>query len=270
MALSFLSLPPEVRVQIYRHLLCRNTWIQPNRASDKFCGALDVLARTKGMNLLPSFELEPRTENSPEIAILRTCRKIYAEAMPVLYGENSFSYEPCTHVLNQADYPKAHFPNKNLDFIMHLELEVEEESWNAKSIARDVAAIILYFARGRCDLHTFKLSLIEMLDLSEFQEYMFHHLIDSLCTSSELTASLAALQVSESLTISALCSPFGYYYDYEIAKKARDKCQGFVNRIASAKGVSARMEVDLPEEKEDALEDAYDYEICKMSWCLVP
>ena len=270
MALSFLSLPSEARVQIYRYLLCHNTWIQPYRASDNSYFHDGIIARTRGTSLLTSVEHRPRTKYSPEIAILQTCRIIYAEAMPVVYGENSFLYESCTCVLNQANHPKARFPDKNLDFMKHLELEVQEEICFTQSIAEDVAAAILYFVRGGRALHTFKLSLFERGDLSEIQEYTGHDLIDNLHTSSELAASLVALQVSESLTISVQCSPFGYYDEPEIGKEARDKCQGMVNRLASAKVMTAIMEVDLPEREDDALEESYDYDTCKMSWCLRP
>ena len=268
MALSFFSLPPEVRVQIYRYLLCQNTWIQPNRAGDQICLPDHIIARTQGMSLLTSVELGPRTDHSLECAILRTCRMIYAEGMPVLYGENSFLYMSSAYFLDRADYPEVEIPEKSLDFMKHLELEVQVEWWTVQTIAKDLAASILYFARRRCDLHTFKLSLSELFDLSEGEEDTCHHLIDNLYTSSELAASLVALQVSESLTISVRCSLFGYYRDNEIPKEAHDKCQGIVNRLASAKGMTAMMEVDFFKRKDD--EGAHDYNVCNMSWCLRP
>ena len=271
MALSFLSLPPEVRVQIYRYLLCHNTWIQPNTAKGNYDMHDGILARTQGMSLLTSSKPGLRTKYLLESAILRTCRMIYAEAWPILYGENSFSYTPCGYVWNQADYPKAGFPDKTLEFTKHLELEVQEEMCIGESIAEDVTAAILYFVRGGCDLCTFKLSLHERCDLSRLEEFTGHDLIDNLCTSSEFAASLVALQVSESLTISVWCAPYGCYYEPDIGKGARDKCQGIVNDLAPAKGMTAIMEEDIPDEEaeEDDFEEAFNNpDMCKMSWCL--
>ena len=270
MALSFLSLPPELRVQIYRYLLCRNSWIQPQRSSDMKgwpCEVQAISARAPG--LLTSIGPGPSTEYSPESAILRTCRIIYTEAMPVLYGENSFLYICCKSVLNQADYPKAGFPDKNLNFMKHLELEVQEEQWVVEISGESIAAAILHFLKGGCDLRTFKLTLFEAWDLSDGEEYT-GYLVSKICTSSELVASLVALPVSESLTVSIGFGPYDRRYDDEIRRGARDEYQGFVNRLALEKGMNATMEVDDPEIEADDSKEPYDYETCEMSWCFRP
>ena len=240
----------------------------------------DIQATTRGMGLLTSFEREPRTKYSPESAILRTCRIIYAEAMHVLYGENMFIYPCCRYVLHSADYPEAGFPEKNLDFMKHLELnvyeeeDIYEEKWNVDSTTtKSIAAAIQYFVRGGCDLRTFKLSLWEDYQLSEGKQHT-DRLVDLIFTSSELEASLVALQVSESLTISIWCLPDETHYGGEMGKRARDQYQVFVNRLASEKGMTAIMEVDFPdpdpEEEDDDSENPCLDEVCKMSWCLRP
>ncbi|KAI9163488.1 hypothetical protein HJFPF1_05105 [Paramyrothecium foliicola] len=58
----FFKLPPEIRLVVYRHLLLHK-W--------ENTGTLD------------------RIGYSPQTAILRTCRRIWSEALPVLCGENS-------------------------------------------------------------------------------------------------------------------------------------------------------------------------------------
>ena len=280
MALSFLSLPPEVRIQIYRYLLCHSTWIQPHRACDMYSWPFDIQARTRGMSLLTSFEPEPSTytKYSPESAILRTCRMIYAEAMPVLYGENTFLYPCCRYVLTSVDYQKAGFPDKNLDFMKHLEFDVQENEWNVDSTTtKSIVSAIQYFVRGSCDLRTFKLSLYENWQMSDRGKYK-DRLVNKIITSSELSASLVALQVFESLTVSIWCVPYDTHYDGENGKRLRDGYQGHVNRLASGKHMTAIMEVDLPEEEadddseeeDDDSEEAYGYDVCKMSWCLRP
>lgn len=277
MALSFLSLPPELRVQIYRYLLCHNSWIQPHRTSDMPGYLYDIQARTRGMSRLPSFEPGPSTVYSLESAILRTCRTIYAEAMPVLYGENSFEYISCRYVLNQTDCPKAGFPDNNLEFMKHLEVEFyQEENWNVVS-AKTIVAAIQYFVMGDCGLRTFKLSSCDAWYFSDGEEYTGNlinntgNLINKICTSSDLVASLVALRVSESLTVSIEVTPYDRRCDDESRRRAREKCQGFVNRLALEKGMTATMEEDAPEIETDYdFEEPYDYEICEMSWCLRP
>jgi len=64
-SLGFLSLPAEVRNMIYRLVLC-----YPSPAGRQYEGRLDWGAQ-----------------------LLRTCRQIHAEALPILYGENIFEIE---------------------------------------------------------------------------------------------------------------------------------------------------------------------------------
>ena len=65
---SLLSLPPEVRVKIYRDLLRSDSWICMKRGQPPGQGTLNGL----------------------HPAILATCRLIHNEAVVMLYEENSF------------------------------------------------------------------------------------------------------------------------------------------------------------------------------------
>ncbi len=67
-----LSLPTEICLQKYRYLL-----IQP------------LPIRPQGLSIF-RHKFEPYLEHN----LLRTCRQIYDEALPLLYGENVF----CDHV----------------------------------------------------------------------------------------------------------------------------------------------------------------------------
>lgn len=67
----FLSLPPEIRLQIYKYTLICNNQIKPERRRG-------------------------RGDSTIAAPLLRTCKQIYHEAAPVLYSGNTFL----------IDYPK--------------------------------------------------------------------------------------------------------------------------------------------------------------------
>ncbi|KAL9609605.1 MAG: hypothetical protein Q9204_009138, partial [Flavoplaca sp. TL-2023a] len=73
---NFTSLPVEIRIQIYRYLLTsREVITKPDALVDRhYIGVPDP--RVLGLH----------------VKILRTSRQIYEEALPVLYGENVFSF----------------------------------------------------------------------------------------------------------------------------------------------------------------------------------
>lgn len=67
---KFLSLPAEIRIEIYRLVLRQSTPVRPGRSSSSYW---------------PDFPLKLSAQ------LLRTCRQIHAEGLPILYGENTFS-----------------------------------------------------------------------------------------------------------------------------------------------------------------------------------
>ncbi|KAF7198108.1 hypothetical protein HII31_00464 [Pseudocercospora fuligena] len=77
----FLSLPPELRDQIYSHLLSTQHAIDIFRYQKQF-------TCTKSSD---SNEENPEGVHIP-VDILRTCRQIYTEATPILYGSNRFVF----------------------------------------------------------------------------------------------------------------------------------------------------------------------------------
>ncbi|KAG8527358.1 uncharacterized protein KY384_007510 [Bacidia gigantensis] len=85
MKLGFLDLPPEIRTVVYRHLLVRHKrilWPQ------KVIGAWLLLE-----TIVPKWcwgPLHRGHDYDLQSAILATCKTIYQEALPVLYGENVF------------------------------------------------------------------------------------------------------------------------------------------------------------------------------------
>jgi hypothetical protein len=71
MAKSFLDLPKEVRIIIYEILLVKDGAIEPDTIQPP--------------SSRPDSCLDP-----DGTALMRTCRSIHAETVPILYGKNSF------------------------------------------------------------------------------------------------------------------------------------------------------------------------------------
>lgn len=198
MALSFLSLPPEVRVQIYGHLLIHSSSIKPQllRAPEYYSGI------QRAQRALSNLRSQPVRDFSPESAILRTCRQVYLEAMPVLYGENTFSYSCAMSIFNDEDYLKVGFPDQRLEQIKHLELKAQPGRRVEPMVPVNVAATIQYFVNRGCDLLTFKLALNQLEDYEPGDDDDKQQLLQAVALSSDVLAALVRLKVSKTLTIS--------------------------------------------------------------------
>lgn len=91
-----LSLPAEIRIMIYRRLLLSTN-------PDHKIHSPDFLVSAKRRCLLlpqgvPQIQYsssynDGRERSGTHAALLRTCRKVYDEAIEVLYGENVFAFE---------------------------------------------------------------------------------------------------------------------------------------------------------------------------------
>lgn len=276
MAQAFLSLPPEVRVEIYRCLLRHDLWIWPQRNNTSEYWSRFI--QPKRATVTNNFSLES--------AILRTCRRIYSEATSVLYGENGFRYLYGTSILNDDDDSKTKIPDVKMQYMKHLQLRVQEPQWLFEIAAESVAAAIQYFVRRNCDLRTFELVLMELRGLSMADHHQ-HNLLTEVPASLEVMAALVELKVSETLTVSIRYSQCGEAFDPKLHKALDDEFQDFVNRLASEKGMSATNqkskfmlqdtakggdENDAEEgEDDDGKLTIYDpfsmYDLC---WCLRP
>ncbi|KAM7191193.1 hypothetical protein V8F33_009064 [Rhypophila sp. PSN 637] len=76
MSFEFLSLPGEIRNKIYRLVLCDHEVIDNYTYSQ-----------------IPAHSGCARGELHKSAQLLRTCRQIHTEAMPILYGENTFQID---------------------------------------------------------------------------------------------------------------------------------------------------------------------------------
>lgn len=127
-------------------------------------------------------------------AILRTCREIYSEAVPVLYGENIFVCFCWTLTFN--------FAAKNVKYLKHLVFEVDKGYRYKHEIAAEgVAEAIQYFVKQGGNLRTFELALneLEILDDDEERE---HNMLRVIADSQNFMTALSVLNFSETLAIS--------------------------------------------------------------------
>ena len=96
---TFLRLPPEIRLKVYRILLLRNTSIQirprlrvPHRA-DVPSSSLPPGQIDFAIPGLIEVEIEGIiTRNPLSVRLLRSCKQIWQEASDVLYGENVYAF----------------------------------------------------------------------------------------------------------------------------------------------------------------------------------
>lgn len=74
----FTAIPVEIRHIIYRHLLVTLDTIE---RAHKHLGSKDTA-------LIDNYQPIPHID----AAVLRTCRLVYSEALPILYGQNTFGF----------------------------------------------------------------------------------------------------------------------------------------------------------------------------------
>ena len=113
---EFLSLPPEIRLQIYRYLLLSRPWITPELPARQY-----------------PYPYSP-TRIYPNV--LRTCRMIHEEAFNVLFGENVFWFR-CSASAFGGYKPAStrNIPRDNLKRIEQMEIEVNQDHFLRNRIA---------------------------------------------------------------------------------------------------------------------------------------
>ena len=80
----FFAIPVEIRHMIYHHIL---TTLEPIEKAHKHLGSKDTA-------LLDNYKPIPNIDAT----ILRTCRMIYNEALPILYGQNTFTFSSANSI----------------------------------------------------------------------------------------------------------------------------------------------------------------------------
>lgn len=128
---KFLSLPPEIRLQIYRGLLIRKPWITPELTGTSYPFGPPAYTLTLERKPWKTPDLTGACypfEDPPAILypnILRTCYTIYKEASSVLYGDNVFWYR-CLAKLDGERYAEriCKIPRNALNKIEKVEIGI--------------------------------------------------------------------------------------------------------------------------------------------------
>lgn len=150
-------------------------------------------------------EQTPRFRAFPfEFTLLRTCRPIYAEAVPILYGENVFNYlcrdcstlETPSPISDDDEYPKVRFSDQNLDKVKYLEIEAAQDYFLSRMTSEAIAKAISYFTARGCSLQTFRVVICPDWNLKrlEWQKTVF-----DITANDQLRDALSKLEVSDSL-----------------------------------------------------------------------
>ena len=235
MAPSFFSLPPELRLQIYRRLLCHHTriWIQPH-------GGRDTITF------------------SPECAILRTCRRVYSEAMPVLYGENTFRYSCPTRKR------RVRIPDARLKYTKHLEVEICPDAEVAVKI---ILIMLERLIKCGCELQTFEL-------FEEGRDAITLGLFDhsycpwrKIAASRRVMAAFNKLRISQTLTFSIWSFKTKCDIDRKSITGLEDVIQTFMSGLASQKGMHGTL-MEPPHKYRYPSSAIYD--VYRLKWCLGP
>ena len=108
-----MSLPTEIRLKIYRHLLCDpDEWVE--LFYRLFRSTLQIFS-------VPPMRQRPRVCT----AILYTSRQIYTEAVTVLYVENVFCYKNWSY---RSGVKMISFPKKRVNLMKYVRIDIEESS----------------------------------------------------------------------------------------------------------------------------------------------
>ena len=130
---SFLSIPPEIRVQIYRELL--HEGLEDSKQSIFYGMDHNWLRYVSPSISRQSFVYLPSQQHKNMSPILRTSSTIYREASKVFYDEASFRFH--NHARRVGDLPTAGFPYESIHRIQHAELLIKLCRYGERRLARE-------------------------------------------------------------------------------------------------------------------------------------
>lgn len=132
---SLLSLPAEIRVQIFKCLFVRSQGIKPQNIAEGIKYGLSY----------DDLDLHP--------AILRTSRKIYDEASQVLYEENVFRFTYFGGFLEHTNLHCNTIPLKAFQRIKNIRVDFHDSTWYPVT-AECIASVLKSISRSGCSLKT--------------------------------------------------------------------------------------------------------------------
>ena len=161
---SFLSIPPEIRVQIYRELLLKDP--EDLTQSILFETYVDWRRYVSPSISHQSFVYLPSQQHKNMGPILRTSSTIYREASKVFYDEASFRFH--NHARKVGDLPTAGFPYEILHRIQHAELLIKLCRYGERRLAREGVQVCIEALRclleRACSLKSLKLEFKASID----------------------------------------------------------------------------------------------------------
>ena len=147
MMASFLSLPPEIRVQIYRELFhSKDLEDRKQTITDEINdNSLHLLNISKSYKTQPPLVFVPSQQHEIASPILRTSSTIYREASEIFYNETSFHYysQPCLI----GELPTFSCINNSFRRIQHAELVM---NFNLNMFFPSATTVHGFFEALRC------------------------------------------------------------------------------------------------------------------------
>ena len=179
---SFMSLPLELRLEIYRHALLTDQKVQAQSLMYLLSPGLGPVEIKKGFNP----------------GILRVSRAVYEEASTIFYGENIFQYY-CPAGLKPLENRSS---KRNSTQIKHLEVHWQQRA--TKLTAECVSTMLKYHGNLGCPLKTLRLNfdLKRTYGLSaESQDALSISVMSSAFEMDRILNSIQALQVQQKIEV---------------------------------------------------------------------
>ena len=176
---SFLSLPREIRIQIYRELFhCTDLGNLKQNITKEVDG--NLLFHDKNCSSNPPLLYAPSQQHKTMSPILRTSGTIYREALKVFYEESSFRFQSQAHLASGLPTVSSiGFPNETFHWIQHVELVINlRHNRPCPASASVHFEALRYFSKRGCSLKSLHLvfnvgcfpSHLAVIGLEEFGE----------------------------------------------------------------------------------------------------
>ena len=214
---SMLILPPEIRREVFKHLLInRKSRIEPKAAPS--------------INGITYLRLPAGWHSEIHLAILRTCRSIYEEASKVLYAENTVFLQCRWDVQGECRAFDHLPPTSNFKGIKHLELEIYRWYRSSYLLPVYLKSTLKHLETIGCSLRTLRLkftpSTNEVQPLapngSQTEAAVIEKIADQLCH----------LEIKQKIEIEFATAPNW--------KADGDRLQRFIDAIAAKKNWKSR------------------------------
>ena len=184
MVISFLNLPLEIRLLIYKYRLVAIRIVPLSQCTQENC-KID-LSRSKKLAMdkakMKHFIVQFRHihQKNPGIpAILSTCSQIYHEAVPLLYKDSRFCFD--TNRQSCIGFRRPPFPIEGIRHVENLDISVGLEQWVMDIPSTDASEIIHSLLSQASSLKRLAFGLYAFIDAAngDYDDWKRRVLIDS-------------------------------------------------------------------------------------------